>query len=188
MLQCVHYIVCHRLLRIFVLLSALSNNSKHLVIKKCSISSSPSKNLIPLFPTAPPQMSETPDTSAEKKTESLKRINPICKTNGSIDSCNLCERLGTSRLYELLESKFPFVSRIEFIRSKLSNFSAHVSRITQHSLTAAVILSRPAGRGRGMTRVERSRTSADWCGTVSQVTHPHQIGRSRAHTTHATTQ
>ena len=24
------------------------------------------------------------------------------------------------------ESKFPFVSRIEFIRSKLSNFSAHV--------------------------------------------------------------
>ena len=26
----------------------------------------------------------------------------------------------------LHESKFPFVSRIEFIRSKLSNFSAHV--------------------------------------------------------------
>ena len=32
----------------------------------------------------------------------------------------------TSRLHELHESKFPFVSRIEFIRSKLSNFSAHV--------------------------------------------------------------
>ena len=31
-------------------------------------------------------------------------------------------RLGTSRLYALHESKFPFVSRIEFIRSKLSNF------------------------------------------------------------------
>ena len=30
------------------------------------------------------------------------------------------------RLHELHESKFPFVSRIEFIRSKLSNFSAHV--------------------------------------------------------------
>ena len=30
----------------------------------------------------------------------------------------------------LHESKFPFVSRIEFIRSKLSNFSAHVSGVT----------------------------------------------------------
>ena len=38
----------------------------------------------------------------------------------------LCKRLGTSRLHELHESKFTFVSRIEFIRSKLSNFSAHV--------------------------------------------------------------
>ena len=28
--------------------------------------------------------------------------------------------------HELHESKFPYVSRIEFIRSKLSNFSAHV--------------------------------------------------------------
>ena len=39
---------------------------------------------------------------------------------------NSCERLGTTRSHELHESKFPFVSRIEFIRSKLSNFSAHV--------------------------------------------------------------
>ena len=31
-----------------------------------------------------------------------------------------------SRLHELRESKFAFVSRIEFIRSKLSNFSPHV--------------------------------------------------------------
>ena len=31
-----------------------------------------------------------------------------------------------SRSHVLHESKFPFVSRIEFIRSKLSNFSAHV--------------------------------------------------------------
>ena len=31
-----------------------------------------------------------------------------------------------SRLHELHESNLPFVSRIEFIRSKLSNFSAHV--------------------------------------------------------------
>ena len=37
--------------------------------------------------------------------------------------------LGTSRLHELHESKFPFVSRIKFIRSKLSNFSAHASGI-----------------------------------------------------------
>ena len=29
-------------------------------------------------------------------------------------------------MHELHESKFPFVSRIEFIRSKLSNFSVHV--------------------------------------------------------------
>ena len=35
-------------------------------------------------------------------------------------------RVRTSRLHELHESKFPFVSRIEFIRSKLSIFSAHV--------------------------------------------------------------
>ena len=47
-------------------------------------------------------------------------------TNGNFNSCNSCKRLGTSRLHELHESKFPFVSRIEFIRSKLSNFSAHV--------------------------------------------------------------
>ena len=39
------------------------------------------------------------------------------------------KRLGTSRLHELHESKFSFVSRIEFIRSKLSNFSAHVSGV-----------------------------------------------------------
>ena len=31
--------------------------------------------------------------------------------------------------HELHESKLPFVYRIEFIRSKLSNFSAHVSGI-----------------------------------------------------------
>ena len=36
--------------------------------------------------------------------------------NGNFDSCNSCKRLGTSRLHELHEPKFPFVSRIEFIR------------------------------------------------------------------------
>ena len=71
----------------------------------------------------------TPDTLAEKF-ESFERINSIRETNGNFDSCNLCKRLGTSRLHESHESKFPFVSRIEFIRSKLSNFYAHVSGVT----------------------------------------------------------
>ena len=42
------------------------------------------------------------------------------------------ERINTSRLHELHESKLPFVSRITFIRSKLSIFSAHVSDISYH--------------------------------------------------------
>ena len=78
----------------------------------------------------------TPNTRAEKF-ESFERINSIRLTNGNFDSCNSCKRLGTnrkrlgtSRLHELHESTFPFGSRIEFIRSKLSNFSAHVSGVT----------------------------------------------------------
>ena len=51
------------------------------------------------------------------------------ETNGNFDSCYSCKRLGTSRLHELHESKFPFVSRIEFIRPKLSKFSARVSGV-----------------------------------------------------------
>ena len=35
------------------------------------------------------------------------------KTNGNFDSSNSCKRLGTSRLHESLESKFPFVTRID---------------------------------------------------------------------------
>ena len=38
----------------------------------------------------------------------------------------MSKRLVPSRLHELHESKFLLVSRIEFIRSKLSIFSAHV--------------------------------------------------------------
>ena len=49
------------------------------------------------------------------------------RNKGNFDSCNSCKWLITSRLHELHESNFPFVSRIEFIRSKLLNFSAHVS-------------------------------------------------------------
>ena len=81
----------------------------------------------------------TPYTWAEKF-ESFERINSIRETNGNFDSCNPCKRLVPSRLHELHESKFPFVSRIEFIRSKLSNFSAHVSGVT------AAVFSAPASR------------------------------------------
>ena len=68
-------------------------------------------------------------TISVEKFESFERINSIRETNGNFDSCNSCKRLVPSRLHELHESKFPFVSRIEFIRSKLSNFSAHVSGV-----------------------------------------------------------
>ena len=61
------------------------------------------------------------------------------ETNGNFDSCNSCKRLGTSGLHELHESKFPFVSRIEFIRSKLSNFSAHVYGVTVRSVHTGVL-------------------------------------------------
>ena len=52
--------------------------------------------------------------------ESLERINSIRETDGSFGSCNSSKWLGSSRLHELHVSKFPFVPRIEFIRSKLS--------------------------------------------------------------------
>ena len=57
-----------------------------------------------------------------RKIESLERINYIRETNGSFDSCNSCKLLVPSRLHELHEWKLSFVSRIEFFRSKLSNF------------------------------------------------------------------
>ena len=64
-----------------------------------------------------------------RKIESLERINSIRETNGHFYSFNSCKRLVSIRLHELHVSKFPFVSRIEFIRSKLSIFSAHVSEV-----------------------------------------------------------
>ena len=85
-----------------------------------------------------------------RKFESFERINSIRETNGNFDSCNSCKRLGTSRLHELHESKFPLVSRIEFIRSKLSNFSAHVSGVIVTLLItspAASSLGSPAAAG-----------------------------------------
>ena len=77
----------------------------------------------------------------------------------SFDLSNSCKRLRTSRLHELHESKFPFVSRIEFIRSKLSNFSAHVSGASVDHLWYGCQLasSAPTASLRGWTPV----TSAD---------------------------
>ena len=74
-----------------------------------------------------------------EKFGSFERINSIRETNGNFDLCNSCKRLGTSRLHELHESKFPFVSRIEFIRSKLSNFSAHVYVVNVWALWAGLV-------------------------------------------------
>ena len=50
-------------------------------------------------------------------------------TNGSLNPCNSCKRVGPSRLHELHGSKLRFVSRIKLIRPKFSNCSAHVSRV-----------------------------------------------------------
>ena len=65
--------------------------------------------------------SRTPYTWAEKF-ESFERIKSIRETNGNFDSCNYVNGWFPAVYTRLHESKFPFVSRIEFIRSKLSNF------------------------------------------------------------------
>ena len=57
----------------------------------------------------------------------------------SFDWCKICKRLVPSRLHDLHESKLSFVSGMKFIRSKHSNFSAHVSVVTDAA----------AGRRRG---------------------------------------
>ena len=57
------------------------------------------------------------------------RINSMHETNENFDSYNSCKWLVLSRIHELHESKMSFVSRIEFIGSKLSKFSAHVSAV-----------------------------------------------------------
>ena len=63
----------------------------------------------------------TPDTSTEK-IESFERINSMRETNRSFDWRNSCKRLVPGRLHKSHESKLLFVSRIGFIRSKLSIF------------------------------------------------------------------
>ena len=47
--------------------------------------------------------------------------------------------VGTSRLHKLHESKLPCVSRIAFIRSKLSNVSAYVSGVTDFCSCALLV-------------------------------------------------
>ena len=88
------------------------------------------------------------------------------------DTCNKRKfrRLVPSRLHKLHESKFPFVTRIEFIRSKLSNFSAHVSGV---AAVAAVVVrdqselsepppdGRPGGAGASI-RARGARSWPDW--------------------------
>ena len=107
----------------------------------------------------------TPDTWAEKF-ESFERINSIRETNESFDSCNSCKRLGTSRLHELhVIQKFPFVSRIEFIRSKLSNFSAHVYGV-RTGRCCPTNPPRRTGQGRGLTRGPSPPTADRPCATA----------------------
>ena len=65
----------------------------------------------PPRPEARPSL--TPDTCAEKF-ESLELFNVIRETNGSFASCMLYERLRTSRLPDLHETKPPFVSLYNF--------------------------------------------------------------------------
>ena len=67
-----------------------------------------------VYPASPTAVS--PDTRAENFI-SLERINSIQETNGNFDTHNSYKRLVSSRLQELHDLKFPFVSRIEFIRS-----------------------------------------------------------------------
>ena len=108
---------------------------------------------------------------------------------------------GSSRLHEFHESKFPFVSRIEFIRSKLSNFSAHVyGSLPDSAVQAGDFQWRLAGAGllfapdcrrvmggavlglstvlHGRCVADRSRTRrlADW----PQTTNTHSLTRKQA--------
>ena len=74
------------------------------------------------FPSGETAGEHRPRIHKQKKIESFKRINSIRETNGNFDSCNTGKRLRTSRLHELHESKFPFVSRTELSHWKLSIF------------------------------------------------------------------
>ena len=77
------------------------------------------------------QRAATDPVYVANNNESLEWINSMSKTNGTFDTSCDCERMVPSRLHELHESKIIFVLRIEFIRSKLSNFPPLVSGVAQ---------------------------------------------------------
>ena len=125
-----------------------------------------------------------PNTRAEKF-ESFERINSIRVTNGNFDSCKSCKRLGTSRLHELHESKFPFVARTEIIRSKLSNFSSHISGVAVNVVAIERIAkTETAARRWCRRRRQTGAAAAGRCsggGSVSPPSpHPAHLRRSQA--------
>ena len=61
------------------------------------------------------------------------------------DKFDTCNKRGNQPLHELQRSKFPLVTRIEFIRSKLSIFPAHVSVVTT-PITSYPVLHRSTAR------------------------------------------
>ena len=66
-----------------------------------------------------------------RKNRKFRSINSIRVTNGILTLATHANGWEPAvSLHELPESKFPFVSRIEFILSNLSNLSAHVSGVT----------------------------------------------------------
>ena len=65
----------------------------------------------------------------------------------SFDSCHSSKRLRTSRLHEFHEAKLPFASHIEFIRLKLSLFSALVTVVLDTGIVSDVIPSQEAVTG-----------------------------------------
>ena len=79
----------------------------------------------------------TPDT-LQKNSKVKERINSILETNGSFDTCISCKQLVPSRLYEINVPNLSFVSRIKFIRSKLSNFPAHVSEVNVPNMFSVI--------------------------------------------------
>ena len=81
--------------------------------------------------------------------------------------------LGTSHLHELRESKLPCVSRIEFIRSKHWNLSAHVSAVGE-SGSAAGVTPGPGSRGSISTDAAPPASDAGYCsGPALCHTRPH---------------
>ena len=75
------------------------------------------------------------------------------ETNGNFDSCNSCKRLVPSRLHELHESKFPFVSLSNLSVRNFRIFSAHVYGVceTEKRTGSPLCLGRAPGPGTEQT-------------------------------------